>query len=189
MVASTASLAESLQAGVSGEFMNWMQNYQLWPAEQNAVFSLRSKNTFDTIDDEVGVLWWPRVKGMLPVVGLSRTPNGFCIRVAFIRPAKNEPEAFAMRFETPHGTGGNHSFHHAQLVQELTKGEPATRLRKPQSWVPTTQPSFPLRACTPLELLWATAVAVYGRQEATKPFVGAAGGARRSLGEYVKGLL
>lgn len=168
--------------------MNWMQRYQLWAAEQNAVFGLRSKSTFDTIDDEVGVLWWPWVKDMLPVVGLSRTPNAFCIRVVFIRPAKNEPEAFAMRFETPHGTAGNHSFHHAQLVEELMKGKPASRIRKPRAWVPPTQPSFPLRACNPLELLWAAAVSVYGRNEATKPFVGAPAGAKRSLGEYVKGL-
>ncbi len=78
--------------------------------------------------------------------------------------------AVGIRFETPESGAtttreGRHDFYHAQFWHRLR----GTRLRLPElEWIPETQPSLPVSATGPLELLLALMVSVYGLNEAAR---------------------
>jgi hypothetical protein len=92
-----------------------------------------------------------------------------------------------MRFEAPHEGSDAHEFHHAQLWTYIRKGDEASRIVDPNIWIPEDQPSFPLQAKNPLELLWSAAVSVYGKGNAQRPFE-ANETVRGKIAEYVKKL-
>jgi hypothetical protein len=65
-----------------------------------------------------------------------------------------------MRFETPSGQGGGaHDFHHAQLLSALGR---KVVLPNCPAWLPDSQPSFPLDASGPVELLICAIASNYG---------------------------
>lgn len=64
--------------------------------------------------------------------------------------------AIGYRFE--HGEGP-HNFFHAQHVSRF--GDDHVRLPSP-SWVPEIQPSFPIPATDPMELLLCSLITIYG---------------------------
>jgi hypothetical protein len=155
------------------------------PATQQAIFGLRSRNTFDSLGGGIGAIWWPPIEGFLPLLGITNSASGFGIRIVLVRWSKGDVQAFGFRLEEPHGSSGKHSFHHVQLVRRLQKNAPSTEIINRNLWMPDTQPSFPLQATSPLELLWAAAVSVYGKEEAHEPFHGGTPGVRKSLNEYL----
>ena len=78
------------------------------------------------------------------------------------------------RMETPEGRDQNvnttdndnigiHGFHHAQLIQQFNPKQFCDKLRiKCPSWLPESQPSFPLPADCPVTLLLCLIRALYG---------------------------
>ena len=72
--------------------------------------------------------------------------------------------SIGMRFETPEDPdgGGMHDFHHAQLVKSVAKMIP---LPNCPIWLPDKQPSFPLDARDPVQLLICAITSVYGAKE------------------------
>ena len=104
---------------------------------------------------------------MVPVLGLSvdmdgSSLNGLMVSLAlYLRDDENgELRALGYRFEEPSDGPGIHYFYHAQNVRQF---KPATYLPLPTpSWIPDSQPSFPLQATTPAALLVCALVAVYG---------------------------
>ena len=78
------------------------------------------------------------------------------------------------RMETPESmnqdtntidNGGSHDFYHAQLIRKFDKRAPdsAQGFDSP-SWLPQSQPSFPLPADCPVTLLLCLIVTLYGRK-------------------------
>ena len=68
--------------------------------------------------------------------------------------------------ETPAGNEGIHDFHHAQLIKNFEKDDLDSKLQIDcPSWLPTTQPSFPLPAKCPMSLLFCLIATLYGKKE------------------------
>jgi hypothetical protein len=72
--------------------------------------------------------------------------------------------ALGFRFETPSGIeeGGGvgiHHFHHMQLLTEVRAFGPITEI---PPWLPTSFPTFPIEAATPVALAFALLLSVYG---------------------------
>ena len=75
---------------------------------------------------------------------------------------RSELQLFALRFETDEGDhcsgAGTHDFCHAQLCADINK-----RVTKVvDSWIPDSQPSFPLDAGNQMELVLCMLVSLYG---------------------------
>jgi hypothetical protein len=68
--------------------------------------------------------------------------------------------AIGFRFEEPEGQG-SHNFFHTQLIRAFGKN---TFALPTPSWIPTSQPSFPLDAGGPISLLLNLLVSIYGMQ-------------------------
>lgn len=74
------------------------------------------------------------------------------------------------RLESPHGEEeneedeskkvGRHDFYHAQLIRSLGYGPPV----ECPSWLPETQPSFPLTADDPVTLMLCLLLSLYGKR-------------------------
>ena len=110
-----------------------------------------------------------------PYCKLNQTRSIARLQVMLIRADRNR-NSFGMgfRLETPGRTNQNanatdkagiHDFYHAQLIREFRQ----KRLDKPlpidcPSWLPVTQPSFPLPARCPVMLLLCLIVTLYGRK-------------------------
>lgn len=77
------------------------------------------------------------------------------------------------RFETPEGQSSNgsgiHNYYHVQIIRSLrgTYFPP----QKYSEWLPESQPAFPLDCQSPIQLLLALLVALYGRDAAFEPFL------------------
>ena len=68
--------------------------------------------------------------------------------------------------ETPAGNEGIHDFHHAQLIKKFGKDNLDSKLQIDcPSWLPETQPSFPVPAKCPMSLLFCLIATLYGRKE------------------------
>ena len=82
---------------------------------------------------------------------------------------------FGFRLETPEnmnqtgtttGNVGIHDFHHAQLIKKFGKDYLDSKLEiKCPSWLPESQPSFPLPAKCPMSLMFCLIATLYGREE------------------------
>ena len=71
--------------------------------------------------------------------------------------------------ETPAGDAGIHDFHHAQLIKKFGKDNLDRSLQIDcPSWLPESQPSFPLPAKCPLSLLFCLIATLYGKKEYNK---------------------
>jgi hypothetical protein len=66
--------------------------------------------------------------------------------------------AFGYRFESPEGPGSHH-YYHAQLINGFEKDEPFPGW---DTWMPTSCPTFPLDADSPVKLLLSLLIALYG---------------------------
>lgn len=80
----------------------------------------------------------------------------------FLSEAAGDPvKSFGLRFETPSGGGnpGRHSSHHAQFIKGFTTQAP---LHGCPSWIPDQEPTLPLNARNPVELLLSVLVSLYG---------------------------
>ena len=86
---------------------------------------------------------------------------------------EGNPYGIGFRMETPESQNQNvdmstnpgiHDFHHAQLIQKFgqTKLDSKLQIDCP-SWIPETQPSFPLPANCPVKLLICLVLALYGK--------------------------
>lgn len=178
-IAASAEQAFGTRGGQSGiplELYQWGTARGLQEVPAGALRSLRRQPSFDSQASPAGAVWWPPLpRGDVPViVGLTLSErNGFGIRVGLVRWEKGEdPRGIGMRFEKPPEGSGRHNFPHAQLWKHIGKCDKASLLTRPDAWVPEEQPSFPLRVGSPLELLWAAAVSVYGKRDASCPFDG-----------------
>jgi hypothetical protein len=171
----------------------WLTDRRLQPAIPQALSSLLNESEFDSIERGYGSVCWPRVpdkREIVPVLcGFRNGPYGFCVRLALVRwqSPSEMPDVLGLRFETPHGSTGVHSFHHSQMVERIIKGDEDTRIADVHVWTPNSQPSFPIQASSACDLLWAAAVTAYGRTEAALPFRGDHA-AQTALSRYLKEL-
>ena len=86
-----------------------------------------------------------------------------------------KPYGIGFRLETPESANqpettadseGIHDFHHAQLIKKFCKKKFDRRLQICcPSWLPESQPSFPLPAKCPVSLLFCLIATLYGRNE------------------------
>ncbi len=86
-----------------------------------------------------------------------------------------KPYGIGFRLETPENRNqskptqnnkGMHDFHHAQLIKEFGKDNLDSKLQIDcPSWLPETQPSFPLPAKCPMSLLFCLIATLYGKKE------------------------
>ena len=75
---------------------------------------------------------------------------------------KTKLNGIGFRMETPDGTG-IHDFYHTQLIQQFSPKQFGDKLQtKCLSWLPESQPSFPLPANCPVTLLLCLIVTLYG---------------------------
>ena len=80
---------------------------------------------------------------------------------------KTTLNGIGFRMETPEGTDngstGIHKFYHAQLIQQFSPKEFKDKLQtKSLSWLPESQPSFPMLADCPVTLFLCLIVTLYG---------------------------
>ena len=88
---------------------------------------------------------------------------------------KQIPYGIGFRLETPESMNqtntttdneGIHDFHHAQLIKKFGKKKLDSKLRICcPSWLPETQPSFPVPAKCPVSLLFCLIATLYGKKE------------------------
>jgi hypothetical protein len=193
-IESTAELSDRNWGRVEGVppgFYEWGERNKLHLLRVPHLHGLRKLADFDTLTTGQGAIWWPPLvsTGEVPIiVGLSRKHDQeLSIRIGLFQPDDDEPKAIGMRFETPHRDSDVHEFHHAQLWAHIRKGDQGSRIVDPDEWIPEKQPSFPLQAKNALELVWAAAVTVYGKRDATLPFE-ADTSKKGKLTEYVRGI-
>lgn len=75
------------------------------------------------------------------------------------------PES-ANQAETETGNEGIHDFHHAQLIKKFGKEDLDSKLQiECPSWLPKSQPSFPLPAKCPMSLMFCLIATLYGKNE------------------------
>lgn len=78
---------------------------------------------------------------------------------------KETLNGIGFRMETPEhrNSTGIHDFHHAQLIQQFNPKRSDDKLRtKCPSWLPESQPSFPMPADCPVTLLLCIILTLYG---------------------------
>ena len=88
-----------------------------------------------------------------------------------------KPYGIGFRLETPESVNqtvstskvGIHDFHHAQLIKKFGKKKLDRSLQIDcPSWLPESQPSFPLPAKCPVSLLFCVIATLYGKKEYKK---------------------
>ena len=99
---------------------------------------------------------------------LSRNQSIAKFRVMLVTVDKNDENdkkklnGIGFRMETPDGTG-IHNFYHAQLIQQFSPKQFGDVLQnKCLSWLPESQPSFPMPADCPVTLLLCIILTLYG---------------------------
>lgn len=160
------------RGGIPAALYQWGTFHGLKDAAIGRLKHLRKESSFDSLKESVGAVWWPALPSEeVPIiVGLKQDEQGFGVRIGLFKLEGEKPRAIGMRFEGPHRDSTDHCFHHAQLWTHIRKGVDASRIIDPDAWIPEEQPSFPLPAKNPLELIWAAAVSIYGKGDATRPF-------------------
>ncbi len=119
------------------------------------------------------VLYLPRLEKnpeFVPVLSLrcnlGETKTKMTMKVMLISSDGNEGNlcGVGFRLESPHGDErkevGRHDFYHAQLIRSLGYGPPV----ECPSWLPETQPSFPLTADDPVTLVLCLLLSLYGKR-------------------------
>ena len=106
---------------------------------------------------------------------LSKNKSTAKFRVMLVTLDKNDKNdkkklnGIGFRMETPEGRTKIHDFHHAQLIQQFSPKQFDNILpTKCPSWIPGSQPSFPLPANCPVTLLLCLIVTLYGGEYYTK---------------------
>ena len=96
---------------------------------------------------------------------LSREQSVARFRVMLVtldKDDKTKLNGIGFRMETPDGTG-IHDFHHAQLIHQFSPKQFGDILpTECPSWLPESQPSFPLPADCPVTLLLCIMITLYG---------------------------
>ena len=159
------------------------------PEDVNDFFSLSEKSAAVNFFKENKVLYLPPLKkdvkdaGFVPVFSLccnlSRDQSVARFRVMLVSLDKDDKttlNGIGFRMETPDGrnrnanmacddTTGNHNFYHAQLIQQFSPKQFGNKLQTEcPSWLPNSQPSFPLPADCPVTLLLCLIGTIYGRK-------------------------
>jgi hypothetical protein len=80
------------------------------------------------------------------------------LQTALFALQSSSPAAIGVRYETPEGIG-LHSYFHAQPFKAFAKGPP---LPSAPPWLPTSTPTIPLDASTPVQLLVCLVASLYG---------------------------
>lgn len=95
---------------------------------------------------------------------LGRNQSTARFRVMLVTLDQNDKKklnGIGFRMETPDGTG-IHDFYHAQLIQQFSPKQFGDILQnKCLSWLPESQPSFPLPAVCPVTLLLCIILTLY----------------------------
>jgi len=100
---------------------------------------------------------------------LDETGAKMALRVMLVSRGGNEGmlRGIGFRLESPYGDEddeenkeGRHDFYHAQLIRNLGWGP----LVEGPSWLPETQPSFPLTADDPVTLMLCLLLSLYGKK-------------------------
>jgi hypothetical protein len=190
---------ENSPALADANLNKWLTDRRLYPAVARHIAEMLKKDAGDSINEGCGAVCLPRIPRATEIVpvlcGFKYDADlGFSVRLVLIRwlSSSQKPEnVVGLRFESPHGSpdgdGGAHSFHHSQMLALVVKGDEKTRVSDVDEWALDSQPSFPIQATTPCDLLWAAAVTAYGKAEATLPFRGDHE-AVRELSRYLKAL-
>jgi len=125
------------------------------------------------------VLYLPQLEKnpeFVPVLSLwcnlDETRTKMTLKVMLISSGGDEGNlcGVGFRLESPHGDEedegderkevGRHDFYHAQLIRSLGYGPPV----ECPSWLPETQPSFPLTADCPVTLVLCLLLSLYGKK-------------------------
>jgi hypothetical protein len=155
--------------GAAAEELAW--RYPL--AKDEALEAAFTKGTAPPV---VNLLEWGRfvqlpaleeAEWMIPILTVkadfaSAAPE-LRVRVAlFMRSEESEPpRAMGYRFETPESDTGAHAFYHVQHITSFRKDGDQWPFPS-VSWTPTKQPSVPLMAQNPVELLLCVFCSMYG---------------------------
>ena len=171
-------------------FQQRLQSIQrIKPEDVNQLFSRSEKSAAVNFFEENKVLYLPPLKkdledaGFVPIFSLccnlSKDQSVVRFRVMLVSLDKNDKttlNGIGFRMETPDGrdqntnTTGNistgiHDFYHAQLIQQFCPKQFGNKLQTEcPSWLPDSQPSFPLPADCPVTLLLCLIVTIYGRK-------------------------
>lgn len=105
----------------------------------------------------------------------NKATDTWCCRfyVLLFTTKKHEFRGFGIRFESPESCFsssdlgsplGRHDFFHAQLCKEVEIASGTIPLKAPQ-WLPETQPSFPMKAESALDLFVAALLTLYGMEK------------------------
>lgn len=73
---------------------------------------------------------------------------------------ENPLQAIGLRFETPEGEG-LHSYYHVQMIESFSKGVEEHRIPG-AAWIPQRIPAIPVDAMSPITLLLAFLLSLYG---------------------------
>ena len=112
----------------------------------------------------------PVAKGctMVPVLwakcDFGRSPAEVRLRLGLFRWHDGGVKAIGYRFETPEGKG-SHNYYHVQVLQRLDGPFPPAEC---SSWLPDSQPAFPLDADDPVKLLLCLLASLYGVQSVAR---------------------
>ena len=159
------------------------------PEDVNKFFP-PSKTAAVNFFDKNKVLYLPPLKKdpeFVPIFSLccnlSKNQSIAKFRVMLVTLDKDDKttlKGIGFRMETPEGRGQNanttdndstgiHDFYHAQLIQQFSPKQFGDKLQtKCLSWLPESQPSFPLPADCPVTLLLCLIVTLYGGEYYTK---------------------
>jgi hypothetical protein len=88
--------------------------------------------------------------------------NDIKLRVMFVRRDENSGklQGVGFRLESPEDRGkGRHDFYHAQLITGFHNGRDVESI----SWLPDSQPSFPILAKCPVTLILSMLITLYGK--------------------------
>jgi hypothetical protein len=128
-----------------------------------------TRRTSANFADNRKFLYLPPVTGRYLIVPLLSirfnldTMPEVRLRVGLFLLDKDEKimRSIGFRFETPEGEG-THNFYHAQLISDFEKDRLGFDLVGCPTWLPTTEPTLPLKANNPAELLICLLVSLYG---------------------------
>jgi hypothetical protein len=118
--------------------------------------------SFDSIIQGGFVRLWPLPRGnrLTPLVAYIynlNEPQKLSLRVGIFSEHGGRARAIGLRFESPET--GRHAFWHAQFIREYDR---AKYPLPTEDWIPDAEPTIPVTAQSPVQLIFAFLVAMYG---------------------------
>lgn len=120
-----------------------------------------SASSFNSTSEGGFVRLWPLPRGnrLTPVLAYVYDwddPRHFSLRVGIFCEHGGRARAIGLRFES--GTG-RHGFWHAQFIREYDRAKYSLPT---ELWIPDAEPTIPVAAHSPLQLVFAFLVSMYG---------------------------